>query len=78
MTKNNKTSEDPKGVGGKLYRDNLVQVKNIGKEGVQKKSDSRSKELLIDGNIAIRRMDNPTFFTRHYHPISTRDMIMSS
>ena len=56
-----------------MSRNDLIQVENVGKEGVKRKSEFRSKKLLIDGNIAIRRMNDPTFFIGHHPLVPTRD-----
>ena len=64
MTKDDKMSKNTNRVGSKLSRNDLIQVKNIGKKEMERKSESQSKELLINDNIAIKRMNNPAFFIR--------------
>ena len=77
MTKNDKTRKDTNRVGGELSWNDLIQVKDIGKERVKRKSKSRSEELLMDGNIAIGRMNGPISFIGRHQPIPTRDVVMS-
>ena len=60
MTKDNKRTKISEGIWSKLSRDYVIQVKNVGKKRMQGKSEPWPKELLIDGNMAIKGMDNQT------------------
>ena len=53
MAKNGKRRKDLDGIRSKLGRDYIIQIKNIDEEWMQKKSESWSKELLIDDDVTI-------------------------
>ena len=77
MTENNEIGKNTNGIRGKLSGNDLVQVENIGKEKMKRESKSRSKELFIDGNIAIESTNDPIFFVGCHQSILTRKIIMS-
>ena len=77
IEKDDKTSKDTNRIRSRLSGNDLVQVEDIGKKRIRRKSEFRLKELLIDGNIAIRRTNNPVSFVGRHQPIPTGDMIIS-
>ena len=50
--------------------------KNIYKKRMYRKSEFQMEELLIDDNVAVRRVDNPTIFVGRHQLILIRDVIM--
>ena len=76
MTEDDKIRKNMNGIGGKLSRNDLIQIEDVGEEEVKRESESRSKELFIDDDIAIERTNDPIFFIGRHQPIRTRDMII--
>ena len=53
LAKNNNRGKNSNRVGGELSRNYLIQIKNIDKERMYRKSEPREEELLIDDNVAV-------------------------